>query len=156
MKEPINVEIFVIDDDKSTTDVIAVIFDQNGITNYRLFNRSEDLLAALTDDVHICIVDYKLKNDINGLDLIKKIVKKNRHCWFIMLSGQEDKSVIIDYMNSVYGSRYIEKAGTLPLNFSIIFHINEIISQIKFVDEFYSNVKRIENGFNDLKNLLTA
>lgn len=154
VKAPLKIEIFAIDDEKGITDLLDAIFKMNSIENYRLFNDPEELLANLNDDVHICIVDYILNKDMNGLDLIKKIVQRNKHCWFIMLSGQGDKRVIIEYMNSVYGSRYIEKGALEPLQQSLMFHLKDIIKHIYFIDDFYYNANRIKEGFKDLKNLL--
>jgi len=152
----LNIEIFVIDDSEEMTDCIKIIFDRAGIKNYRLFNNPDKLLMELNDNVHICVVDYLLDHQLTGLDLIKKIVKKNRHCWFIMLSGQTDFHVVVEYLNSVYGSRYIEKAGSVPLGVSLISHIKQIVEQIYFIDDFYLNAKRIQDSFNDLKSLLTT
>lgn len=150
------IEIFAIDDDKSVTDVLDIIFKMNGVENYRLFNDPNELLEALNDDVHICIVDYILNNEMNGLDLIKRVVKRNKHCWFIMLSGQSDRHVIIEYLNSVYGSRYIEKGERTPLNESLMIHLKDIIEHIYFIDDFYINANRIKEGFRDLKNLIAS
>lgn len=156
IRGPLNIEIFVIDDNPDMTECIKIIFDNAGIKNYRLFNDPDTLLEALNDDVHICVVDYLLDHDLNGLDLIKRIVKKNRHCWFIMLSGQTDFHVVVEYLNSVYGSRYIEKSSHVPLSVSLVSHVKEIVEQIYFIDDFYFNAKRIQDSFNDLKNLLTT
>lgn len=148
--DPLKIEIFVIDDDESIIEVIDIIFKMNGIQNYRLFTDPYELLKNLNDNVHICIVDYKL-NGMNGLELIKEVVKRNRHCLFIMLSGQTDNKVIIEYMNSVFGSRYVEKSGSVPFSEGLMFHLGEIIKHIYFVDNFYLNATRIKEGFNDLK-----
>lgn len=151
--KPLRIEIFAIDDDESIIEVIDIIFKMNGIQNYRLFSDPYELLENLNENVHIVIVDYKL-NGMNGLELIKEIVKRNRHCWFIMLSGQSDKRVIIEYMNSVFGSRYVEKSGSIPLGESLMMHVKEIIKHIYFIDNFYFNAARIKEGFHDLKKLL--
>lgn len=156
MDEPRDIEIFIIDDNKDITDVLAIILNQNNIRNFKIFNNPYELLEALNDNVHICVVDYFLKSDINGLELIKKIIKKNRHCWFIMLSGQDDKRVVIDYVNSMYmGGRYIEKFGEHDLSSSLIKYLKEMIEHIRYIREFYYNSNKILDGFNDLKNLLT-
>lgn len=156
MKAPLKIEIFAIDDDKNITDILDIIFKMNNVHNYRLFNDPYELLEALNDDVHICVIDYVLGGEMNGLDLIKKIVQHNKHCWFIMLSGQSEKSVIIEYLNSVYGSRYIEKGGKVPLNISLMEHMQDIIKHIYFIDDFYYNASRIKEGFQDLKKLLVS
>jgi hypothetical protein len=71
-----------------------------------------------------------------------------------MLSGQDHKSVIIDFLNSVNGSRYIAKLGKEDMGKRLIKYINEITGHINFIDNFYYNVSRIEEGFQDLKKLL--
>ena len=156
IKPQLKIEIFAIDDDPAMRELIDNIFQLNKVENYRIFAEPKTLLKSLTDDVHICIVDYILNNEMNGLDLIKEIVKKNPHTWFIMLSGQSDKSVIVEYMNSVYGSRYIEKGGNPPLNESLIIQLNDIIRHIYFIDDFYHTATRIQEGIRQLKNLITT
>lgn len=157
IKSPLKIEIFAIDDDPGMRELISDIFKMNNIDNYRIFAEPQHLLASLTDNVHICIVDYILNNDMNGLDLIKEIVKRNPHTWFIMLSGQSDQRVVVDYMNAVYGSRYIEKgSAAVPLHQSLIQQLNDIIRHIYFIDDFYQTANRIQEGMRQLKNLITT
>lgn len=132
-----DIEIFCIDDNKSITDCLTVILENSGRTNFRMFNRSEDLLAALHERVYICIVDYWLKETINGLDLIKIVVKKNPHCFFIMLSAQKNLEVVLEFMNSVYGGRYIEKTDDLVIKLPEV--LTDAEQHLCIIHEIYQN-----------------
>lgn len=144
------IEIFVIDDDPDMIDVYKEILSD--IDNVTYFTDPDMLLETLNDCVRICIVDYMLESRINGLQLVKQIAGKCKFCWFIMVSGQNDIHVIVDYLNSVNGSRYIEKGG--EMKDILIKQINEIIEHIHFVENFYHNTAKIEQGFADLKNIV--
>lgn len=130
------IQIFVLDDDEDITNVIGTLFEENGINNFTLFNDPETMLKALNNDVHICIIDHYLRNSINGLELIKKINKSNRYCYFIMVSGVADKIIIVDYLNSIYGGRYVDKADR---NFveEILFHTKDLMKHVNYIDKFY-------------------
>jgi DNA-binding NtrC family response regulator len=151
MKPPINIAIFVIDDEPDMANAIGEILKFNGIHNYHLFTDPDELLTALHDDVHICIVDYYLKNDLNGMDVIKKVVERNPHCYFVMISGQESKEVVIEFTNTTWGGRYIEKAkGDLTKILAKV--VTEIINHIHCVDNIYSNIDRFKNLITSTKN----
>lgn len=147
-----DIEIFAIDDNKLMTDLLDTLLRQSGRENFKLFNKSVDLLACLNDRVYICIVDYWLRNDINGLELIKIIVQRNPHCCCIMVSGQKDVDVIIEFMNSSYFARYIDKGGDVAIQLPII--LKDVEDHICFIDEFFTNSKKQLDELNKIKTLL--
>lgn len=157
MKQPLDIRILGVDDDPAMTELIDIILKESGFKNYKLFNDPYKLLDELTEDVHIVIVDNKLNSDITGLELVKKIAKINKHCCFIMVSGDSHKSEIIDYMNSVYGSKFIEKGSASSLIITLVTHINEIVDHIHYIDAFYETAQRgsqmIEDAFDELINI---
>lgn len=156
MKVP-TIEIFVIDDDPEFIAAVGLVLQHNKIENVTLFTRYEDLLKALKGNAYICIVDYQLRQNLDGIELIKKIVKENNHCWFIMLSGEAEKRVIIEFLNCVYGSRFIDK-GDVNIYEKLIGYIKDITKQIHsiyyLIYNYYSNVDIIKEGFTDLKKLV--
>lgn len=144
-------KVIGIDDDEGTVDVIKIIFEHHPdiVPNFELFTDADKLLKSLTPDVHICIIDYYLKG-INGLELIKKIVQKNPYCWFIMLSGQQSLSVIIDFMNHTYGTRYIEKAKD-DLKEKLLYFIKDIRERIEVIETFYYSREGFKGAVSEFK-----
>lgn len=147
------IKILAIDDDKGIRDVLKIIFDTNGVEDYEIFSDPNKMIeeVMLQNKIYICVVDYFLNStSINGLILIKEIIKVNRFCWFIMLSGQESKKVIIDFLNNVYGCRYIDK-GDPEMSLALMKHVNSISEQIISIEKLYRGGVQIGAALQDLK-----
>lgn len=151
-----SIKIMCIDDDEAFIDALGLILEMNkDITPVECFTDADKLLKALTSDVHICIVDYQLGGNINGLELIKLISEINHHCWFIMLSGihgKEREEVLMKFMNISHGSRFIEK-GTANTTNDLINCIGEIKRHINIVTDFYRNQNKIMEELSKIKNV---
>ena len=151
-------EIFVIDDDQDLSEALKLIINKSVMNTVQAFTRPNDLLAALNNNARIFVVDQNLKDRITGLELIKMIVDRQVPSFFIMLSGQDPSKdasawrVLIDYMNSTFGCRYIEKA-TEKWSEELIDDINEFLQHINALANFFSTRKSIETGIDKLLNL---
>lgn len=146
--------IFVIDDDVATVEAIGkVLTDIGKKENVTLFTDPILMKNSIHKDIHICIVDFFLNHEMNGLDLIKAIVKINPYCYFIMLSGQEDKNIVIDYMNSVYGARYIDKSDSKQIN-KIIEYTNDFEDHIHHVKATYDTLSEAKTELQTMKQII--
>lgn len=148
--EGIHISTFVIDDDKDMVDLIGLILKDNGVDDITLFTDPNFLLASIHKNVHICIVDYLLTSEMTGLDLIKRIVQINPYCYFIMLSNQDDKSVVIELMNSTWGSRYIPKDDPELQNKLLKIH-NAISEHIHLISGIFGSIYKLKDSLKDLK-----
>ena len=154
MKPQLNIAIFVIDDNEDMVDAIGELLKVHGFSGFHLFTDPNKLLDALHENVHICVVDYHLNASMNGLQVIEKVVERNPYCYFIMLSGTDDKSVPVKFVNMVYGGRYVEK-GEKNTNDMIIKYLTEIVSHIHSVSDTYSTFLEIKKEVNNLKSIRT-
>ncbi len=155
-----NIKMLVIDDDPGILEVLKIIFDmhKDELPIYEFYSNVKDFRKAITPDVHICIVDYRLPS-LNGLSLIQEVHNTNPYCWFIMFSGQNNKTVIIDFMNEAYGSRYVEK-GTLDFREKLIFFIKDIANKINLIESYFyesfenkQSLSKVSSSLKELKRI---
>ncbi len=132
-----NIKMLVIDDDPGIIEVLGVLFDLNkkDLPAYGLYSNVDDFRKAITPNVQICIVDYKIPL-VNTLSMIKEVHNTNPNCWFIMFSGQKDCNVIVEFMNESYGSRYVEKATPDCIE-KLMFFIREIVKKITVIESYF-------------------
>jgi DNA-binding NtrC family response regulator len=145
--------IVVLDDDEGLCDAVKTLLNHHGIANVSTFTEPHAMLEAMNDGVRICIVDYSLKSDITGLDVIKQIVNTHKHVFFIMLSGQQEMQVVVDYMNSVYGSRYIEK-GSATCDVLIVYYVKDLLTYIDLLTVIYSTTNKLMKQTENLEKLI--
>lgn len=84
---PINLLVDILDDDDAVLMVVEEQLKLNGIINYRMFTDPDKFLAGLHEKPHICIVDFMLGGVLNGLDVSRIVLSKNKDCKVIMVSG---------------------------------------------------------------------
>ncbi len=129
--------MLVIDDDPGILEVLRIIFNRHKseLPDYELYSNVDDFRKAVTPDVQICIVDYRLPG-VNSLSLIEEIHKTNPYCWFIMFSGQNDFKVIINFMNQTYGSWYVEKGAT-DFSEKLLYFIKDIVNKNTLIESYF-------------------
>jgi FixJ family two-component response regulator len=97
-KYPINWLIDLVDDNEAVVMVIEDLLDLNGLKNRRKFDDpvlyEEELRNNPGINPHICIFDHLLKSRLTGLDLTIMMMKRNKECKIIMISGLRDPDVI--------------------------------------------------------------
>lgn len=147
------IAIFLLDDNQDTVDAIGALLNEYGY-EVEKFTDYNKLMEALHDNVRICIIDFLLNQDKNGLQVIQEIVKKNEHCYFIMLSGQSEKSVVVEFVNSVYGGRYIEKGTNEEI--VLVQYVKDFVAHIILISKIYGNIATMNNNFNKTLNQLNT
>lgn len=148
------IAIFVLDDDLATVEALGDLLNAYGYDNVHLFTDYNKLMEALNDNVRICIVDFLLKQDKNGLQVIQEIVKVHPYCFFIMISGQDKKSVVVEFVNSIYGGRYIEKGTNEEV--VLIKYVKEFVAHIILVSKIYGGMAAMNNNIDKTLNQLSA
>jgi DNA-binding NtrC family response regulator len=111
---------YILEDDKVTSELIAEILKNNDIVDYRIFNSSSDLIANMSTDVHICVLDYFLGETLTGLDVMKIVLAKNPECFVIIISGQDNADVVADFLNNG-AKKYVNKNTPKYLNLMVDF-----------------------------------
>lgn len=103
------VTIHVIDDSPDMVDVIKELYRVHRIgANIRTFIDTDAFEKAMSDKVHICIIDYFLKGRKTGLELMRKIHDSYPDCLVIMISAQQYMDTVVDFMNEG-GYKYVKK-----------------------------------------------
>lgn len=104
----VNIFSFVLEDDIDDLNLIKELLQLHGITNYKLFQNENDLYKHLTGDISVCILDHYLMGGATGLDVCRKIKEKSVDSYIIVMTGQYDRKVVIDYLN-IGADKYIDK-----------------------------------------------
>ncbi len=101
----------VLEDDEDMIQLIDDLFKESGIKDYFLYSSSNDLLKRLeecVDCIHLLVIDYYLKEQYTGIDIMKIVREKYPYCYVIVVSGQVNTNVVVDFLNS-RADKYIIK-----------------------------------------------
>jgi FixJ family two-component response regulator len=144
--------IFILDDDEMEAQELGFWLKENGYPNYKIFTVSKQLLENIDTNGRIFIIDYRL-DMYNGLEVIDKIKQVVPHCYFIMLSGMKDYSIVERFCNSVVRGRYVTK-GEPDTNDKIIRFIKEFVEDIQLMETFYKSKEEIVNSIKEVKKIM--
>lgn len=101
MKKPIiNILTYILDDQQDLIDTIDEFFKLREVYNYRLFTDPDDMIKALTSDVAVCIIDYRLNNKKSGVAVMKEVKKTNAACYFIVMSAELTRDLVVECVNN--------------------------------------------------------
>lgn len=89
----------VVDDDVDINGMLAELAKELGIHNAFFYECPTKFLEELTDDLSICVIDHSLPG-MTGLEVLKKVKEKNKDSFVIVMSGQENMHVAIEYTNA--------------------------------------------------------
>lgn len=92
-------KIFIAEDDEVYTKLLAYKLSLNPLFEVKSFTTGEALIAALEENPSVITLDHFLP-DMTGLDLLKIIKTRLPETQVILLSGQEEITVAVDYMQS--------------------------------------------------------
>ncbi|MCB9363825.1 MAG: response regulator [Flavobacteriales bacterium] len=91
--------IYIVEDSDIIRDVVSLVFSSKQNTIVKSYKTGEELCSDIKDETpHLLILDYYLnahdKNAMNGYDVLKKLVEKNKKINTILLSGMHDETKI--------------------------------------------------------------
>lgn len=92
--------VFLLDDSHADLEIIEHHLRKNGISDIKSFTKYEPFLNELTRNVIAVLIDHDISSDLNGLDVMKKVVNKNPMCYPIIVSGNDSINVILDYVDN--------------------------------------------------------
>jgi DNA-binding NtrC family response regulator len=92
-------KIFIVEDDEMYTKLLAYKLQLNPSFEVQTFTSGKSLIAALDESPSVITLDHFLP-DMTGLDLLKVIKNRLPETQVILLSGQEDITIAVDYMQS--------------------------------------------------------
>jgi len=97
------ISVFIVDDETFALEVMKEHLSSNDDFNIKTFDSGEDCLQSLDENPDFIVLDYYLDSvnadAPNGLDVMKKIKEANSKIEVIMLTGQEDSSLVFQIVN---------------------------------------------------------
>ncbi len=151
------IETFLLDDDEFILETVDRWFKQSGITDYRLFANINECLSAVTQNLHIAIIDYRLGGAMHGIHIVEKIRATNPGCYFGLFTGfsdfkmatrftkATDRGVIIPKWNKIE-----DEEVTKDILIGFIKNRTEVIN---IIEDSYAD---IENKISTLQNELLS
>lgn len=101
MKTKEAISIFLVDDDIFCLELYREVLTNLGYTNTTLFEKSTDCLNQLTLQPQVIFLDYQMDN-LNGIDILKKIKRFNPNIIVLFISGQQNIQVAVNSLK--YGA----------------------------------------------------
>jgi DNA-binding NtrC family response regulator len=94
-------KIFLVDDEPYCLNLYAQYFVNLGYRNIHSFGNSAECLNQLTEGPDAIFLDYHMDN-LNGIEMLKKIKRFNPNVMVFFVSGQESISVAVNSLK--YGA----------------------------------------------------
>lgn len=94
-------KIFLVDDDVFCLTMNQQYLSNLGYKNIHTFYQSAECLNQLTQQPDIIFLDYHMDN-LNGIDVLKKIKRFNPNTIIVFISGQEDIDIAVNALK--YGA----------------------------------------------------
>ena len=139
-----DLKIFLVDDEPYCLDLYGQYLRNLGYVNLQYFNKSSDCLDQLTLQPELIFLDYNMDN-LNGIDVLKKIKRFDPNILIVFLSGQKEISIAVNALK--YGA--LDYIGKEDVNER---RIGECMSKVVRVRETLSNGGRLQ----PVKKILTG
>jgi len=109
MKISDKLKIFIVDDDPFFRHLVEHDLKERGFQQIELFANGEDCVNNLDMMPDIIILDYEMEQ-LNGLDVLRRIIRFDPNILVLFLTAQKQLQVAIDSLK--YGAfDYIEKSN---------------------------------------------
>ncbi|WP_316632479.1 sigma-54 dependent transcriptional regulator [uncultured Flavobacterium sp.] len=143
-------KIFLVEDDPFFGETLKYHLKLNPDFEVFLFQTGKECLDNLFQNPNIICLDFGLP-DINGDLLLKKIQLINNKIPIIVISGQEDIEVAVDFLKSGAKDYIVKNTYTKELLWNSIIKIRENLSLIDEVEELK---EKLEQKFSFEKTIL--
>jgi DNA-binding NtrC family response regulator len=143
-------KIFLIEDDSFFGETLKFHLKLNPDFEVYLFQTGKDCLSNLYQKPDIICLDFGLP-DITGDILLKKIHEINNQIPIIIISGQEDIEVAVDFLKSGATDYIIKNSHTKDLLWNSILKIRENLSLVNEVEELK---EKLEQKFSFEKTII--
>lgn len=145
---------FILEDDVDMNILLHQMLDEEGVPNIWIFEKSRDLLKALTPEVRVVVLDWKLDEEINGLDVMRKVRDTNPHCYAIIVTGHSGLRADVynakaDLLIEKHPYYLYELVAEIKRGIQIVLRRDNIINEMLAVNKRIDN-KRARND-NDAR-----
>lgn len=103
--------VFFVDDDKLILNLLEYTFKSRGGIQVKTFFSGEECLDQMQLKPDLVVVDHMFtgnEGQMNGLKVVRKIREIDQDATILVLSGQDDESIIADFIQSG-AKQYISK-----------------------------------------------
>ena len=103
--------VFFVDDDKLILNLLEYTFKSRDGIQVKTFFSGEECLDHMQLKPDLVVVDHMFmgtKGQMNGLQVVRKIREIDQDAIILVLSGQDDESIIADFIQSG-AKQYISK-----------------------------------------------
>jgi DNA-binding NtrC family response regulator len=143
-------KIFLVEDDLFFGETIKYYLQLNPDFDVHLFQTGKDCINNLHTKPQIICLDFGLP-DIKGDKLLKKIQETNDKIPIIIISGQEDIEVAINFLKSGAKDYIVKNNNTKDLLWNSIVKIKE---NLKLVQEVEGLKEKLEQKFSFEKTII--
>jgi DNA-binding NtrC family response regulator len=144
------IKIFLIEDDAFFGEAIKYHLQLNPDFDVHLFQTGKDCISNLYQKPNIICLDFGLP-DITGDKLLKKIHEINNKIPIIIISGQEEIEVAVDFLKSGAKDYIVKNNHTKDLLWNSIIKIRENQQLVQEVEELK---ERLEQKFSFEKTII--
>jgi len=142
-------KILVVDDETKITEQLNKHLSRKGFLVFEANNSKSAFRILETHKIDITLLDFMIPNDLNGIDILKRIKKEYPAVEVIMVSGQEDIDIVIEAQRQG-AIDFVRKPFSLS---EIFFSIErtgkyvQLLHQLKTVEDQKSLISReLENS----------
>ena len=143
-------KIFLVEDDLFFGETLKYHLQLNPDFEVQLFQTGKDCINNLYKKPNIICLDFGLP-DITGDKLLKKIQETNDKIPIIIISGQEDIEVAVDFLKSGAKDYIVKNNHTKDLLWNSIIKIRE---NLKLVQEVEELKEKLEQKFSFEKTII--
>lgn len=135
---------YVLEDDTEMLEMIERLMKAANINEYELFTKPEDMLMHIQSDIVLAAIDHYLDGKFSGLDILKEIKRRNPNSYVIIMTGQQNCKVVIEYLNSG-ANKYVDKNEKDYLSKLIEYMmegLQEVGKRIDFINFLETHMKK--------------
>lgn len=144
------IKILIVEDDEMFSLMVSEALKLEDYIEFKLVTNAVDFLNAIDFNPDICVIDYNLP-DKNGLQILNELQEINKETIPIILSGQEDISVVVEAYNKG-AHRYIIKNKNATLE--LIQNIKELGKNLAIKKELENLKDQVVNKNHTYKNII--
>lgn len=124
-KPTTDIKIYIMDDEEYYLNLEKVSLVKYGFNDIKIFSTAEDCILEIEKDEPDCVIlDYLMKDGLNGEEVLKIIDKKYPNIYVLVISGQEDINIAANIVKTG-AYEYIVK------NKMTFFNLNDTLQKIK-------------------------
>lgn len=139
MEENKNIRVFMVEDDMVSGTITKNTIEKEFGFQISWYKNGASFLADISQNPEIVILDYTLP-DGNGLDLYRKVREQNSDIDCIMVSGQDDVSIVVEAYKAGIKYYIVKNQSTIVELLNAVKNISSRINLKKEVEELREQI----------------